>query len=449
MNTLKIVKRLIGICIAALLLGGVNLSFAADKTEKNNKTDFFTTDGIHLSFKGKPYYVVGSNMWYGGYLGSSGKVGDRARLIKELDNLKAIGINNLRVLAVSEKSELNSAVHPATTNGFGQHDEELLAGLDFLIAEMAKRDMSIVIYLNNFWQWSGGMTQYMSWIDGKPVQDPNVTNDWEGFMAKSASFYQSKKAQTEWRKTIKKIVTRVNTITGQSYINDPTILSWQLANEPRPGNSKSTDKEKTVYIKWINDTAKYIHELDANHMVSTGSEGLMGSARDEQLFIDAHSSPYINYLTYHLWIRNWSWFDQKKPAETWDSGVTKGTDYLNSHIDLAKKLNKPIVLEEFGLDRDMGAYDTNSTTHYRDKFYRIVFETLYNRMKTGDAIAGFNFWAWNGAARTSRENFWWQTGDNFMGDPPQEQQGMYGVFDSDISTILILNEYADKIHALK
>ena len=439
-------KNFIHICIAALLFSAASVTLAAQKVDTSN---FFTTNGTHLSLKGSPYYVVGSNMWYGGYLGSSGKVGDRARLIKELDNLKAIGINNLRVLAVSEKSELNSAVHPATTNGFGQHDEELLAGLDFLIAEMAKRDMSIVIYLNNFWQWSGGMTQYMSWIDGKPVQDPNVTNDWEGFMAKSASFYQSKKAQTEWRKTIKKIVTRVNTITGQSYINDPTILSWQLANEPRPGNSKSTDKEKTVYIKWINDTAKYIHELDANHMVSTGSEGVMGSARDEKLFIDAHSSPYINYLTYHLWIRNWSWFDQKKPAETWDSGVEKGTAYLNSHIDLAKKLNKPIVLEEFGLDRDMGAYDTNSTTYYRDKFYRIVFETLYNRMKTGDAIAGFNFWAWNGAARTSRENFWWQTGDDFMGDPPQEQQGMYGVFDSDISTILILNEYANKIHALK
>ena len=439
-------KNFIHICIAALLFSAASVTLAAQKVDTSN---FFTTNGTHLSLKGSPYYVVGSNMWYGGYLGSSGKVGDRARLIKELDNLKAIGINNLRVLAVSEKSELNSAVHPATTNGFGQHDEELLAGLDFLIAEMAKRDMSIVIYLNNFWQWSGGMTQYMSWIDGKPVQDPNVTNDWEGFMAKSASFYQSKKAQTEWRKTIKKIVTRVNTITGQSYINDPTILSWQLANEPRPGNSKSTDKEKTVYIKWINDTAKYIHELDANHMVSTGSEGVMGSARDEKLFIDAHSSPYINYLTYHLWIRNWSWFDQKKPAETWDSGVEKGTAYLNSHIDLAKKLNKPIVLEEFGLDRDMGAYDTNSTTHYRDRFYRIVFETLYNRMKTGDAIAGFNFWAWNGAARTSRPNFWWQTGDDFMGDPPQEQQGMYGVFDSDISTILILNEYANKIHALK
>ena len=442
-------KKFITLCLAALLLSSATTTFATDKPVAVNKADFITTNGIHFSLKGSSYNVVGSNMWYGGYLGSSGKVGDRARLIKELDNLKAIGINNLRVLAVSEKSELNSAVHPATTNGFGQYDEELLAGLDFLIAEMAKRDMSIVIYLNNFWQWSGGMTQYMGWIDGKPVQDPNVTNDWEGFMAKSASFYQSKKAQTEWRKTIKKIVTRINTVTGKSYINDPAILSWQLANEPRAGNSKTTDKEKAIYVKWVNDSAKYIHELDANHMVSTGSEGLMGSNNDEKLYSDAHASPYINYLTYHMWIRNWSWFDQKKPAETWDAGLEKGTHYLNVHIDIAKKLNKPIVLEEFGLDRDMGAYDTKSTTHYRDKFYRIVFETLYNRVKAGDAIAGYNFWAWNGSARTSRENFWWQTGDDFMGDPPQEQQGMYGVFDSDVSTILIIKEYADKMHALK
>jgi len=442
-------KKIIALCTAILFLNITEHVSAADKKNNAvNKADFITADGAHFTFKGKPYYVIGTNMWYGGYLGSAGNVGDRARLVKELDNLKLMGINNLRVLAVSEKSEHNSAVHPATTNGFGQYDEELLAGLDFLVAEMAKRDMSVVIYLNNFWQWSGGMTQYMGWIEGQPVQDPNVTHDWEGFMAKSASFYQSKKAQTEWRKTIKKIVTRTNTITGKSYVDDPVILSWQLANEPRPGNSKTTDKEKAVYVKWVNDTAKYIHELDPNHMVSTGSEGLMGSVNDEKVYTQAHSSPYINYLTYHMWIRNWSWFDQKRPLETWDTGLAKAKDYLNLHIDIANKLNKPIVLEEFGLDRDMGAYDVKSTTHYRDKFYRIVFDALYTRAQAGDAIAGYNFWAWNGTARTQRENFWWQTGDDFMGDPPQEQQGMYGVFDSDISTILLIKEYSDKMHAI-
>ena len=143
-------KKFISLCTAALLLSMASMTYAADKVDKVNKADFFTTKGTQLSIKGNPYYVVGTNMWYGGYLGSTGKVGDRTRLVKELDNLKALGINNIRVLAVSEAAEHNSAVRPATTTAFGQHDEELLAGLDFFMAEIAKRDISAVIYLNNF-----------------------------------------------------------------------------------------------------------------------------------------------------------------------------------------------------------------------------------------------------------------------------------------------------------
>ncbi|HSC67490.1 MAG TPA: mannanase, partial [Cellvibrio sp.] len=257
------------IAIAALLAACSSTKTAAPAT-----ADFVKVTGVQFQKNGKPYYIAGTNMWYAGYLGASGAVGDRARLLKELDTLKSMGVNNLRVLAVSEKSDINSAVKPATTNGFGIYDEELLKGLDYFLAEAAKRDLTVVLYLNNFWQWSGGMSQYMSWVDGKPMQDPNVTKDWEGFMARSASFYQSAKAQDEYRNTIKKIVTRVNTVTGKAYVDDATIMSWQLANEPRPGNSKSTPKEKQIYIDWINGVTAYIKSLDPHHLVSTGSEGL-------------------------------------------------------------------------------------------------------------------------------------------------------------------------------
>lgn len=410
--------------------------------------NFVSVDGLHFKKSGKPYYIAGTNMWYAAYLGSPSKVGDRKRLKNELDTLKKMGVNNLRVLAVSEKSDINSAVKPATTNGFGNYDENLLIGLDYLLVELAKRDMTVVLYLNNFWQWSGGMTQYMSWIDGMPVQDPNVTKDWNGFMAKSASFYQSEKAQTEFRKTIDKIVNRVNTINGKPYKEDATIMSWQLANEPRPGNDQATAQEKKIYVDWIKETTGYIRGLDAKHLISTGSEGLWGSARDKQLFVDAHSLPNVNYLTYHMWVRNWNWFDQYKPEETWNSAWQKGQDYLNSHIDWANEMNMPIVLEEFGLDRDMGSYDIKANTHYRDKFYQHVFDVLLSRMQKGEAIAGYNFWAWNGMARTHRANYWWQEGDDLMGDPPQEQQGMYGVFDSDKSTIKIIKKFNKSIKKL-
>jgi len=439
---MKILKTFISILITTFAMNAI----ASDDSVKPDS--FVKVDGKHFSKSSKPYYIAGTNMWYAAYLGSPSQVGDRQRLAKELDKLKSLGINNLRVLAVSEKSEINSAVKPATTNGFGNYDENLLIGLDYLLVELAKRDMTVVLYLNNFWQWSGGMTQYMSWIDGKPVQDPNVTHEWNVFMDKSASFYQSEKAQMEFQKTIHKIVDRVNTINGKAYKDDVTIMSWQLANEPRPGSDKADDKAKTIYLDWIKNTTGFIKKLDAHHLVSTGSEGLMGSSRDEKVYVAAHSLANVDYLTFHMWIRNWSWFDQYKPKETWDQAWEKGVNYLNSHIDIANKLNKPIVLEEFGLDRDMGSYDIKAKTHYRDKFYRQVFDLLLSRAEKNEAIAGYNFWAWNGSARTQRENYWWQEGDDLMGDPPQEQQGMYGVFDSDKSTIKIIKKANQRLHKI-
>ncbi len=434
---MKTIQFFIAICLGIF---SFQLSASTD--------NFVSVEGPHFKKSGKPYYIAGTNMWYAAYLGAPNEVGDRKRLTQELDKLKKIGINNLRVLAVSEKSDINAAVKPATTNGFGNYDENLFIGLDYLLVELAKRDMTVVLYFNNFWQWSGGMSQYMSWIDGKPMQDPNATKDWEGFMARSASFYKSEKAQQEYRKTIAKLVNRVNTINGKAYKDDPVIMSWQLANEPRPGSDKASAEDKKIYVNWIKNTTDFIRSLDAKHLISTGSEGLWGSVRDQQLFIDAHSLPNVDYLTYHMWIRNWSWFNQFKPEETWDSAWQKADEYLNSHIDWSNQLKKPIVLEEFGLDRDMGSFDITATTQYRDRFYQKVFDTLNQRAEKGEAIAGYNFWAWNGMARTQRKNYWWQQGDDFMGDPPQEEQGMYGVFDSDKSTIKIIQKSNKRLRKL-
>jgi mannan endo-1,4-beta-mannosidase len=67
---------------------------------------------------------------------------------------------------------------------------------------------------------------------------------------------------------------------------------------------------------------------------------------------------------------------------------------------------------------------------------------LARRARAGDAIAGSNFWAWGGAGRTRNADFMWKPGDSFVGDPPQEPQGLYCVFDSDKSTIAIIAAHA-------
>jgi mannan endo-1,4-beta-mannosidase len=442
-------KRKLAAAVATLLVLGAGNAAQAAQAATGADEAFVAVKGTHFVRKGQPYYVAGTNLWYGGYLGAPTGVGQRKRLLKELDRLQALGINNVRVLAVSEKTAMKSAVSPATTSAPGQYDEQLLQGLDFLLAELGKRDMTAVLYLNNFWQWSGGMTQYLNWFTGSPAHDPNASRDYERFMAENARFYTNARAQGEYRQVIARIVNRVNSVTGKSYRDDPGIMSWQLANEPRPGNSKATPSEKAAYIKWIADTAHYIRSLDAAHMVSTGSEGLAGSSEDGQLYLDAHRTPDIAYLTYHLWPTNWGWFDPKQPQQTWAGMMDKSLHYLNVHIDYAKNLGKPIVLEEFGLNRDGASFDLKAPTSVRDRFYGEVFGLLQKRAAAGDPIAGWNFWAWGGAGRAANADYWWRPGNDFVGDPPQEEQGLYSVFDSDAGTLAVIRQSAQRLHALE
>jgi mannan endo-1,4-beta-mannosidase len=412
------------------------------------QSGFVTVKGRHFLLDGKPYHYAGANVWYGMYLGSPGKTGNRARLLKELDLLASQGVMNLRVLAISEASKLKRSVTPAVVLGPNHIDETLWQGLDFLLAEMAKRDMKAVLYLNNFWQWSGGMSQYLAWFNGKPVVDPDVTGNWNEFMDNSAAFYREPRAQAAFRFAVKQLITRKNSVNGRAYAEDPTIMSWQLANEPRPGSDADSKPYFDVFVKWIDETAGYIKTLAPRQLVSTGNEGWMGTAGSRELYVTSHSSKNVDYLTFHMWAPNWGWYDPKKSAATYDGAWTKMKDYLDWHIDTANKMAKPIVLEEFGINRDEGSFRSVATTVYRDRFYTQVYGLLAHRAAAGDAIAGSNFWAWGGVGRTQNADFMWKAGDSFVGDPPQEPQGLYCVFDSDVSTVSIISAHARQMSGL-
>ena len=45
----------------------------------------------------------------------------------------------------------------------GVYNERVLDGLDYFLMEIGEHDMRAVMVLNNYWQWSGGMAQYVSY----------------------------------------------------------------------------------------------------------------------------------------------------------------------------------------------------------------------------------------------------------------------------------------------
>lgn len=410
---------------------------------------FVTVRGTQFVLDGRRYCFLGTNVWYGLNLGADTLGGDRERLARELDRLCDLGIRNLRVMGASEGEQFNT-VRPCIQPTPRSYRETMLRGLDVLLAEMGKRGMRAVIYLNNYWEWSGGMAQYLAWVKNIPVPNPGLPPfRWDEFMNFSAGFYRDSTANDWYRQYVRHVVLRTNTVTGVPYREDPTIMAWQLANEPRPGWGEVSKANFEAFAQWIDRTAQYIKSLDPNHLVSTGSEGLVGCNGDEELYLRTHRFDSVDYMTFHLWVLNWSWFDPLRPEETYSSALEKALDYIRKHAEYAARVGKPLVLEEFGIPRDRHSYDPRSTTTYRDRYYEAVFAAIYESAAAGGPLVGSNFWAWGGEGRPrDPQDPTWKPGDPYTGDPPQEPQGRNSVFDCDSSTLAVLKKWAAKMDAL-
>jgi len=418
--------------IAAMQL---TLSCAAQQPER------ITVKGTQFYKGRKPYNYIGANYWYGALLGAE-KGGDRKRMAAELDQLKANGVDNLRILVGAEAGTQDFTVTPALQPKQGAYDQNLLDGLDYLLSEMRKRNMYAVLYLTNNWEWSGGMAQYLEWNGYGALPNPNIKpNTWPQFMDYVKQFHKCEPCQEALNKHIKFIIGRTNAYTKIKYTNDTTIMAWQVGNEPRV----FTADNETAFTKWLNSVVDVIKTADKNHLVCTGSEGKAGSADDIAIYERTHNNPKIDYLTMHIWPKNWSWYNHAKAKETLPIAIAKTLDYIDEHIAVAQRLGKPIVLEEFGLPREGESLDRKSSTADRDALYKAIFERLAVSVKAKQAFAALNFWGYGGTGANNPTNGKWQKGDAFTADPPQEPQGLNTVFSTDVATLKLIKDFNTKI----
>ena len=410
--------------------------------------DFVSVHQGQFYLRGQPHFYVGANLWFCCYLSDAALPDGRARMVRELDFLKTLGITNVRLLAGSETSPLAGAIPRGITRAPHDYDEALLAGLDFCLAEMAKRDMRGILFVSNYWQWSGSFAQYVRWVTGATIPDPDrpvmAKGDWHGFMEFSASFYKTPAAVELYRGYVSGLIHRRNTVNGRLYRDDPAIMTWELANEPRPGADNPADVP--VFCDWVDATARFMHEQDPNHLVCTGSEGLHGCLEKESVFIDVHKTPAIDYVTVHMWLKNWGWLKEPILGPDFEVAAGKAGDHVEAHTRIATDiLHKPLVLEEFGLPRDHETYAPGTPTTARDEYYRRMFDQVAESARAGRALQAANFWAWAGEGRADSAK---GSAKSFLGDPPCEPQGLNSVFDTDTSTHAVIAEANRKLRAV-
>lgn len=425
-----------------LLLGiAVSITFLQNCQFKSPKTHPTSTEIVCIKEgkfhqNGKALFIKGCNYWYGGYIVTKNEAHSYQRLVSELNFLQKQGINNLRVMVSSEgDNHYPYRINPSLRPSLDSFNTSIMYGFDVLLSELHKRQMTATMVLGNNWEWSGGFGEYLNWHKnqhGEPILPKTSNWHWDSFCEYLPQFYACDFCKSNYLETINRILHRQNTIDSISYKQHPAILSWELANEPRP----MLKYYWRPYVNWIQTTATYIHNIDSNHLITIGQEGLISLFNDPIKFEEIHNQPYIDYATIHIWPKTWNWYNGTSEASVTDTTLEKTGRYIKEHAQICRKINKPLIIEEFGLHRDGNAFNPESTVHNRDKYYQFVLDNIkrYN-------LSGFNFWGGIALPENLNLTGFMQAGSAYSADPPQEEQGLYGVYRTDSSTWKIIRDF--------
>jgi mannan endo-1,4-beta-mannosidase len=317
-------------------------------------------------------------------------------------------------------------VDPVLMESPGMYNLDVFDGLDFALYEIGKRGMTATVCLSNYWHWSGGFSAYVSWTTKRPIPYPSSWNytSWtnapeQPFLEYTDNFYHLPEAQKLYSRHLETVIERVNRYSDVQYKDDPSILAWELANEPqRPSAS------------WIRYSTSLIKSLDPNHLVTAGME----SRVNLEEFLKVHSDEGIDFCTIHVWAQNRGEYNMTDPSEeNIAHAIAWGLDWLEKVEGWAGLVKKPLLLEEFGFPRDnwvdsYNPYSAENPTTRRDRYFRAMIERVRRSHQNTGMYVGFGFWTYSGEARN---------GDT-LGDPPHEPGGWYSIYDKDESTLQII-----------
>nr|GMD19440.1 mannan endo-1,4-beta-mannosidase 5 [Ipomoea batatas]GME03639.1 mannan endo-1,4-beta-mannosidase 5 [Ipomoea batatas]GME12623.1 mannan endo-1,4-beta-mannosidase 5 [Ipomoea batatas] len=332
-----------------------------------------TRNGARFELNGSPFLFNGFNSYW--LMVVASEPNERHKVTEVLRDASAAGLSVCRTLAFSDGERYNGLqIFP------GVYDERVFKGLDFVLSEARKYGIHLILSLVNNWVDFGGKTQYVAWARnaGAPVY-----NDDE--------FFNNPVPKSYYKNHIQKVITRINTITGIAYKDDPTVMAWELMNEPRCQANYSGN----IFNSWVQEMASFVKSIDSKHLLEIGMEGFYGESVPDRKqfnpgnyllgtdFITNHLVQQIDFATIHLYTTRWL------PGKSENELMEFVEKWIRSHWQDAKTiLNKPLVLAEFGKN----SRDEGFSVGVRDSFMNKVYGQTYNLAKDGGTMAASMVW---------------------------------------------------------
>ncbi|ERN03202.1 mannan endo-1,4-beta-mannosidase 7 [Amborella trichopoda] len=352
----------------------VSLAFLVFQNQVNlalAQSGFVKTKGIHFIVNGSPFYVNGFNAYWLMQMASDPST--RGKVTSVFQQASSYGLTVARTWAFSDGGYRPLQISP------GSYNEDMFNGLDFVISEARRYGVRLILSFVNNYKDLGGRPQYVQWA-GNQGQSLNSDDD----------FYTNPVVKGYYKNHVKSVISRVNSMSGVAYKDDPTIFAWELMNEPRC----QTDLSGRPVQEWITEMAAHVKSLDSSHLLEAGLEGYYGDSSPQRQqfnpgykvgtdFIFNNQIPGIDFATIHAYPDQWI------PGSSDQAQLSFLQSWVQAHIeDSNTVLKKPMLFTEFGKSSKTQGY----TPGLRDTLFATVYNSIYTSARSGGAGAGGLFW---------------------------------------------------------
>ena len=194
----------------------------------------------------------------------------------------------------------------------GTYNEWNLKKLDYVLAYSRLKGMYVIVTLRD-----------NNWIEDVYWNETGTVN--------KMKMYTDPKMIEAYKKFIDVVLNRVNAYNYRTYRNDPTILAWDLCNEP---DITVRDSSLEAYVK---EVSNHIKSIDSKHLITVG----LCYKPNVELVED-----FVDFNSVH------SYPDEEGQIE-----------------DITYSSNKPAILGEFGVHKTWFPDDVEATIYeaYLDK----------------------------------------------------------------------------------
>ncbi|KAK4490419.1 hypothetical protein RD792_001096 [Penstemon davidsonii] len=354
--------------ICGFVLMALFMSYSKAEAIRNS---FVKTKGSVFAINGRPLYFNGFNAYWLMYMASDPSTKDK--VTETFKEASEYGMNVARTWAFSD----GGGNRPLQITP-GSYNENMFRGLDFVVSEANKYGINLILSFVNNWDDFGGKKQYVQWA-----------RDADQYMNNDDDFFTNFVTKGYFKNHVKSILTRVNTITGVAYKDDPTIFAWELMNEPRC----QSDLSGKPLQDWVAEMSAYVKSIDKNHLLEIGLEGFYGESMPEKKqfnpgyevgtdFISNNHIVGVDFTTIHLYPDQWVSGGDEAQAEF----VEK---WIQAHIsDSGSVIGKPIMVTEFGKSSRLSGYNVG----VRDQYLENIFNNVYECARGGGPCGGALFW---------------------------------------------------------